>query len=272
MTSHNTLKPSFSVCRHHSAKHRNVCHSTKYLMLHVRDCSGLLSNGDVCPFPWCRKVKHLLYHLVSCEDGKKCSICCSADDTKLSSNLQTLVGLNTHRRNKFRERVKAVLAKRQQMAASAARGGVKPGAEGHVKLPAQSANTSVAPTSQVSKAGVTPANVHRPAAKPSASSSTVAGATSAIQKTQPQKPSPTANPASAAVAASSALATTAKTSINPPPQHQQQQIPSPALSASLSGLPSALSVSGLPTLEEAALEIGDLSMSASDFMSPEVNS
>ena len=214
-------------------------------MLHVRDCSGLLSNGDVCPFPWCRKVKHLLYHLVSCEDGKKCTICCNAED-KLSSNLQTLVGLNTHRRNKFRERVKAALAKRQQMSAAAR--GSKPGAKGHVKLPAQRANTLVASTSQVSKPRVTYAASEKPPA-----SATVAAATHVIYKTQSSKPSPIANPASAAVAAaasqaSSAPATgTTKTAINPP-QHQQQQIPSPSLSASLSGLPSALSVSGLPTL------------------------
>lgn len=93
--------------RHRSAKHRNVCHSTKYMMLHVRDCSGLLSNGDVCPFPWCRKVKHLLFHLVSCkkkEDGKHCSICCPEN---LSSNLTDLVSLNAHRRKIFVDRVAA---------------------------------------------------------------------------------------------------------------------------------------------------------------------
>ena len=87
-------------------------------MLHVRDCSGLLANGDLCPYPWCRKVKHLLYHLVSCEDNKTCTICCPPEE-KLPSNLQTLTGLNTHRRNKFKERVnKAVLAKKQQVASA----------------------------------------------------------------------------------------------------------------------------------------------------------
>lgn len=107
------------VCRHRTAKARNVCHSTKYMMLHVRDCCGLLSNGDVCPFPWCRKTKHLLYHLVTCkkkEDGSKCSICCPEN---LSSNLTELVGLNSYRRKIFVERTKAVAAaaaaKRQQM-------------------------------------------------------------------------------------------------------------------------------------------------------------
>ncbi|KAL7485169.1 hypothetical protein ACHAW6_010779 [Cyclotella cf. meneghiniana] len=109
-----------SVCpgRHRSAKHRNVCHSTKYMMLHVRDCCGLLSNGDVCPFPWCRKTKHLLYHLLTCtknDDGSKCSICCPEN---LSSNLMDLVGLNSYRRKIFVERAKAVAAAatRQHMA------------------------------------------------------------------------------------------------------------------------------------------------------------
>ena len=50
-----------------------------------------------------------------------CTICCPPEE-KLPSNLQTLTGLNTHRRNKFKERVnKAVLAKKQHM--SAAQGG-----------------------------------------------------------------------------------------------------------------------------------------------------
>ena len=45
------------------------------MMLHVRDCTGLLHNGDACPFPWCGAVKHLLYHLVSCTDGDRCTVC-----------------------------------------------------------------------------------------------------------------------------------------------------------------------------------------------------
>ena len=40
---------------------------------------------------------------------------------------------------------------------------------------------------------------------------------------------------------------------------------SPALSA-LAGLPSSLSVSGLPTLEEAAMELGDMGLSSSDLL------
>eukprot|EP00980_Cylindrotheca_fusiformis_P001465 scaffold345_cov134-Cylindrotheca_fusiformis.AAC.76 len=87
-------------CRHKSARHRDVCRSTKYMMLHVRDCPGTTSTFDICPFPWCRKVKHLLYHLVACPDGRKCSICFPKD---LSKSLQALVGLNNFRAKRYRE-------------------------------------------------------------------------------------------------------------------------------------------------------------------------
>lgn len=89
-------------CKHKLTKHRDVCKNTKYLMLHVRDCPGTTSTFDVCPFPWCRKVKHLLYHLVSCTDPKQCGIC---SPTNLSKSLQALVGLNGHRLQKYREQM-----------------------------------------------------------------------------------------------------------------------------------------------------------------------
>lgn len=92
-------------------------------MLHVRDCSGLLSNGDICPFPWCRKVKHLLYHLVSCQtdEDKICSICCPQN---LSPAFTALAGLNTHRRKQYyvkrsKALAAAAVAKRQMAASSA---------------------------------------------------------------------------------------------------------------------------------------------------------
>ena len=93
--------------RHKSAKHLDVCNSVKFLMLHVRDCPGTTSTDDICPFPWCRKVKHLLYHLVSCQRPKDCAIC---SPITLSSNLFNLVGLNQHRRKKQKERTRAAMA------------------------------------------------------------------------------------------------------------------------------------------------------------------
>lgn len=63
-------------------------------MLHVRDCPGTTASFDVCPFPWCRKVKHLLYHLVSCSDPNSCAIC---SNVNLNRNMRRLHGLNNHR-------------------------------------------------------------------------------------------------------------------------------------------------------------------------------
>lgn len=86
--------------QHRNQKQDDVCRSTRWMMLHVRDCPGTTSMLDVCPFPWCRKVKHLLYHLVSCTDWDKCKICASSN---LGDNLRKLRGLNEHRLFVFRE-------------------------------------------------------------------------------------------------------------------------------------------------------------------------
>ena len=59
---------------------------------------------DVCLFPWCRKVKHLLHHLVTCQEQEYCSICSPTD---LTPNFSALRGLNEHRFNKLRERLSA---------------------------------------------------------------------------------------------------------------------------------------------------------------------
>lgn len=83
---------------------REVCQNTKFMMMHVRDCPGTTSTFDVCPFPWCRKVKHLLYHLVSCEKPEQCSICTPKD---ISPTLKALRGLNAHRHKKHREKLRA---------------------------------------------------------------------------------------------------------------------------------------------------------------------
>ena len=88
-------------------KHRDCCNSVKYMMLHVRDCPGTTSTFDVCPFPWCRKIKHLMYHLVACPRPRDCAIC---SPIALSPNIRAVIGLNSHRRKKHRERMKAVMA------------------------------------------------------------------------------------------------------------------------------------------------------------------
>jgi len=91
-------------CHHKSEKHKDVCRSTKYMMLHVRDCPGTTSTFDVCPFPWCRKIKHLLYHLVSCTEPDQCPICSPKD---LPNGLKALIGLNTHRMKDHRDHMVA---------------------------------------------------------------------------------------------------------------------------------------------------------------------
>ncbi len=77
------------------------------MMLHVRDCPGTTSTYDICPFPWCRKTKHLLYHLVSCLEPEKCSICTGK---QLTMQLRQLRGLNSYRRKKQKEKEKELAA------------------------------------------------------------------------------------------------------------------------------------------------------------------
>ena len=76
------------------------------MMLHVRDCPGTTSTLDVCPFPWCRKVKHLMYHLVACPRPRDCAIC---SPIALSRNLKAVIGLTNHRWTMQRERAKAAM-------------------------------------------------------------------------------------------------------------------------------------------------------------------
>ena len=70
-------------------------------MLHVRDCPGTTSTYDICPYPWCRKTKHLLYHLVSCPNPDQCKIC---TPQHLTPQLRQLRGLNSFRRKNKQNR------------------------------------------------------------------------------------------------------------------------------------------------------------------------
>jgi hypothetical protein len=72
---------------------RDVCRSVKFLMLHVRDCSGFMSNGDPCPHPWCARCQSLLRHLVCCNasDPSLCKIC---SPEELPAPLHALMNLN----------------------------------------------------------------------------------------------------------------------------------------------------------------------------------
>jgi hypothetical protein len=88
--------------RHPSEEQNKVCHSIRWIMLHFRDCPGTTATGDICPFPWCRKVKHLLYHLVSCLDQDKCKICAG---NNVSSAFRRLRERNEQCLKKCRERL-----------------------------------------------------------------------------------------------------------------------------------------------------------------------
>ena len=103
-------------CQHTSHRHAETCRSTKWMMLHVRDCPGTTSNFDVCPFPWCRKVKHLLYHLVSCEDPESCHICAPAD---IGKNLVHLKAHSEHRLKAYRRTLLAKLSSSSKKTATA---------------------------------------------------------------------------------------------------------------------------------------------------------
>lgn len=88
--------------RHESTKAEEVCRSAKWLMLHVRDCPGTTLTDDVCPFPWCRKVKHLLYHLLSCTVPHECDICSGSE---MEYNMSRLRHLNAFRMKKTRNKL-----------------------------------------------------------------------------------------------------------------------------------------------------------------------
>lgn len=68
------------------------------MMLHVRDCPGTTFFGDICPFPWCRKVKHFLYHLISCQSPRQCGVCTPLD---ANLNMRRLRSLNDFRIRKL---------------------------------------------------------------------------------------------------------------------------------------------------------------------------
>jgi hypothetical protein len=98
---------------HKNQKTRDVCNNIKFMMMHVRDCPGTTSSYDICPFPWCRKTKHLLYHLVSCASPSTCKIC---QHVGVNSNLRSLVGLNKFREQKRKKQNEASLSSTSQQA------------------------------------------------------------------------------------------------------------------------------------------------------------
>lgn len=60
---------------HASAKHADICKSTKFLMLHIRDCKGVDIHGRECQLPWCQPCKRMLKHLTQCFTPDSCTVC-----------------------------------------------------------------------------------------------------------------------------------------------------------------------------------------------------
>lgn len=60
---------------HQSAQHAEVCKSTKFLMLHIRDCRGVVASGEQCSLPWCAPCKRMLQHLTQCFNPTSCAVC-----------------------------------------------------------------------------------------------------------------------------------------------------------------------------------------------------
>ena len=199
-------------CRHKLTKHRDVCKSTKYLMLHVRDCPGTTSSFDICPFPWCRKVKHLLYHLVSCVDPESCEICSPAN---LSESLKNLSGLNEYRLKRHRQRIVAAFkATHSSRAKTAQVGSSRPGGVRSpsrkpseiaraASLKAKSSSppkTKVAAIRPITKHPGAPRPKFPPTTHPAISARPVPVASNATSSTRPlSEPTVSASPAEKAV-------------------------------------------------------------------------
>ena len=278
------MSSSFSLLpplRHKSAKHANVCHSTKMMMLHVRDCTGLLHNGDACPFPWCGAVKHLLYHLVSCTDGDRCTVCNPpGDGAALGGGLRALAGLNAHRRARWTERARDESARAAAAAgppSGAAPAGASDGAAGeraatgarpddgepnHVSFAAEpeqsSSSSSRGDDDDREEEHIEESDMSALPPEP------VLGDLGPSEGRRDGHVHDDARDAPTLTKSLSQLSTLSSCHLS----HSLSAghtMPSPALSA-LAGLPSSLSVSGLPTLEEAAMELGDMGLSSSDLL------
>jgi len=79
---------------HKSDELSEVCRSTKFLMLHVRDCPGVDVSGCTCRYSWCQPTKKMLRHLTRCFQPTTCGVCCAAS---VSDSFAHLCKLNNNR-------------------------------------------------------------------------------------------------------------------------------------------------------------------------------
>jgi hypothetical protein len=87
---------------HASPKHAEICRSTKYLMLHIRDCNGTDVHGRPCQFPWCLPCKKMLRHLTHCYEPGNCKVC---NPWNLPESLKKLRALNQLRTPKVSDAI-----------------------------------------------------------------------------------------------------------------------------------------------------------------------
>ena len=105
---------------HASPKHAEICKSTKFLMLHIRDCSGVDVHGrGECQFPWCQPCKRMLRHLTHCYDPANCVVC---NPWTLPESFQQLRSLN----NRSLAMQQAAAQQQRQAAAAAASSSSQP--------------------------------------------------------------------------------------------------------------------------------------------------
>lgn len=79
---------------HRSTRHSEVCKSTKFLMLHIRDCNGIDVHGRECQYSWCFPCKFMLRHLSNCFHQESCKIC---NPWNLSESFKQLKRINDQR-------------------------------------------------------------------------------------------------------------------------------------------------------------------------------
>jgi hypothetical protein len=82
---------------HKHPQHAGVCRSTKFLMLHLRDCPGSDLSGRDCKMPWCKAGKRMLDHLSHCHAGLECDVCNPRAVSLLCPSLAQLKRVNEER-------------------------------------------------------------------------------------------------------------------------------------------------------------------------------
>jgi len=82
---------------HKHPQQAGICRSTKFFMLHLRDCPGSDLSGRDCKMPWCKAGKRMLDHLSHCHAGLDCTVCNPCAGSFLCPSLAQLKRVNEER-------------------------------------------------------------------------------------------------------------------------------------------------------------------------------